>query len=83
MPIFLVIVTSWSHSNYSPNNHRRPIRHSHQRTRNETDGLQWFLFDIELPVEPVEADVESTGGFERLGRDEVQEKDAWNPDIHP
>jgi hypothetical protein len=43
-------------------NHRRPIHHCHQRTRNQADGLQRMFLDIELAVEPLEADIETTGG---------------------
>src|ERR1017187_1820073 len=50
----------------------RPIRHRHQRTRNKADGLQRLLFDVELPVKPVEADVESSGSFEEESRSGVK-----------
>ena len=58
-------MTSDSQSYYPAHNHRRPINQRHQRTRNETDGLQRLLLDIELSIEPVESDVESTSGFEQ------------------
>jgi hypothetical protein len=45
-------------------NHRRPIHHRNQRTCNESDALQRLLLNIELPIEPLESDIDTTDGFE-------------------
>jgi hypothetical protein len=53
-------------SSHDPaHNDRRPVQYGHQPTRNQPNRLKWFFLDIKLPVEPLEADVEASGGFEQ------------------
>jgi hypothetical protein len=49
---------------YPAHNHRRPIHDGHQRTRHEADGLQRLLLNVEMAIEPLEADLETTGRLE-------------------
>jgi len=48
--------------------HYAPIHHRHDRTGHESDGLEGFLLDVEVAVEPREAEVETVCRIEQETR---------------
>src|SRR5579872_4360619 len=62
---FVIVLSSAIPSEESAHNHRRPIRHRHERPGNQSDTLERLLLDVELPVKPIEPNIEASGGFEQ------------------
>src|SRR5437899_2735818 len=57
-----------------PNGSSDPVEESDQRTGYHADGLERLLLDIELAVEPVEAEIETAGCFEEKAGSHVEPK---------
>jgi hypothetical protein len=51
-----------------------PVEKRYYRTRHKPDALKGLLFDVELPIEPIEAEIETPGGLKHEAGPGVQPK---------